>query len=227
MANEDPEAQWEPPTEAEMKIIQARRDRQDKISSITGEYLLKGYKMLDSICDLCGTILLQDKKGKNYCVACSEVDTDEHMKDDPALSNSAARRQAEELLFSSDAAAGPSTVTSAGDSTMLCNIPVRNDPSASKIITTKHCNSTLFLSPLESCENNSQSYYIESSVALKEKISWVTKQLKSCHNLNRSIQLCNLLKSCAEALLALKQLENQCQNQVPSCRSTEQRKHGK
>lgn len=37
-----------------MKVIQARRERQDKISKLMGEYLLKGYKMLGECCDLCG-----------------------------------------------------------------------------------------------------------------------------------------------------------------------------
>ena len=45
--------EWEPPTEAEMKVIQARRERQDKISKLMGDYLLKGYKMLGEGCDVC------------------------------------------------------------------------------------------------------------------------------------------------------------------------------
>ncbi|XP_008425222.2 protein ZNRD2 [Poecilia reticulata] len=46
--------EWEPPTEAEMKVIQARRERQDKISKLMGDYLLKGYKMLGDCCEACG-----------------------------------------------------------------------------------------------------------------------------------------------------------------------------
>ena len=38
-SNED--FSWTPPTEAEMKVIQARRDRSDRISKIMGSYLLK------------------------------------------------------------------------------------------------------------------------------------------------------------------------------------------
>jgi len=45
---------WEPPTEAEMKVIQARKERQDKISKLMGGYLLKGYRMLGDCCDVCG-----------------------------------------------------------------------------------------------------------------------------------------------------------------------------
>lgn len=51
---DDKDLEWEPPTEVEMKVIQARRERQDKISKMMGDYLLKGYKMLGECCDLCG-----------------------------------------------------------------------------------------------------------------------------------------------------------------------------
>ena len=52
------ENEWQPPTEAEMKILQARRERQDKISKLMGGYLLKGYKMLGTNCNDCGVSLL-------------------------------------------------------------------------------------------------------------------------------------------------------------------------
>ena len=45
--------EWSPPTEAESKVFQARRERQDKISKLLGEYLLKGYKMLGTSCSSC------------------------------------------------------------------------------------------------------------------------------------------------------------------------------
>lgn len=51
---DDENFEWEPPSEAEMKVIQARRERQDKISKLMGDYLLKGYKMLGECCELCG-----------------------------------------------------------------------------------------------------------------------------------------------------------------------------
>lgn len=44
---------WRPPTDAELKVLEARRERQDKISMIMGDYLLRGYKMLGDICDVC------------------------------------------------------------------------------------------------------------------------------------------------------------------------------
>lgn len=48
---------WTPPTEAEMKVIVARRERADKISKLMGEYLLKGYTMLGISCEVCGVSL--------------------------------------------------------------------------------------------------------------------------------------------------------------------------
>jgi len=45
--------EWQPPTEAELKILQARRERQDKVSKLMGDYLLKGVKMLSTTCDAC------------------------------------------------------------------------------------------------------------------------------------------------------------------------------
>ncbi|XP_008049152.1 Sjoegren syndrome/scleroderma autoantigen 1 [Carlito syrichta] len=54
---------WEPPTEAETKVLQARRERQDRISRLMGDYLLRGYRMLGETCSDCGactqTALLQ------------------------------------------------------------------------------------------------------------------------------------------------------------------------
>uniref|UniRef100_A0A2K6GP86 Zinc ribbon domain containing 2 n=1 Tax=Propithecus coquereli TaxID=379532 RepID=A0A2K6GP86_PROCO len=47
-----------------------------------GDYLLRGYRMLGETCADCGTILLQDKQRKIYCVACQELDSDVD-KDNP------------------------------------------------------------------------------------------------------------------------------------------------
>ncbi|OQR67736.1 hypothetical protein BIW11_13342 [Tropilaelaps mercedesae] len=43
------EDDWIPPTEGELKVIEARRERNEKISSVMGGYLLRGYKMLDQL----------------------------------------------------------------------------------------------------------------------------------------------------------------------------------
>ena len=62
----DSEDEWAPPTEAQMKVIQAKRERSDKISKLMGDYLLKGYKMLATSCPICFTVELQDRWG--HCI---------------------------------------------------------------------------------------------------------------------------------------------------------------
>lgn len=58
--------EWHPPSEAELKVIEARREHQDKISKLMGHYLLKGYKMLGSTCPVCEVRL--QKWQNNYFV---------------------------------------------------------------------------------------------------------------------------------------------------------------
>ena len=85
-ANDD---DWVPPSEAEMKILAAKRDRSNKISSLMGRYMLKGHKMLATTCPIpeCQTIEMQDKTGRVYCIACTEVDAVENAKDDPVMAS--------------------------------------------------------------------------------------------------------------------------------------------
>jgi hypothetical protein len=54
---------WEPPTEAETKVLQARRERQDRISRLMGDYLLRGYRMLGETCADCGVRRLRPVTG--------------------------------------------------------------------------------------------------------------------------------------------------------------------
>ena len=42
----NPDNDWRPPTEAEKKVLMAKRERSDKISKRMAEYLLKGMKYL-------------------------------------------------------------------------------------------------------------------------------------------------------------------------------------
>lgn len=87
--------EWVPPSAAEMKVIQARRERSDKISQLMGEYLLKGYKMLGIVCDICETILLETTSGEKYCIACKELDEDAE-KDNPVFQADNSQPKAEE-----------------------------------------------------------------------------------------------------------------------------------
>lgn len=104
--NGDDEFEWEPPTEAEMKVLEAQRERQNKISKLMGDYLLKGYKMLGDCCQHCSTILLEDRQKNIYCVACQELDSDVD-KDNPALNAQAALSQVRERQLANSSQSSP------------------------------------------------------------------------------------------------------------------------
>ncbi|XP_061596779.1 protein ZNRD2 [Cololabis saira] len=222
--NGDEDFEWEPPTEAEMKVIQARRERQDKISKLMGDYLLKGYKMLGECCDLCGTILLQDKQQKNYCVSCQELDSDVD-KDNPALNAQAALSQVRERQLAAQSPApsqtqelsGSSTSSQAGASVpqprpehcegaaaggrSLLPPPVVPPPAAA---------STPVVAPARPPASPPspalQPELQDAEEAVLTKLRWATTQLQSSASLEASIQLCSLITSCANSLRSLKEL---------------------
>ncbi|KAM7374560.1 hypothetical protein PAMP_007208 [Pampus punctatissimus] len=220
MNGDDEDFEWEPPTEAEMKVFQARRERQDKISKLMGSYLLKGYKMLGDCCDVCGTILLQDRQQKNYCVSCQELDSDVD-KDNPALNAQAALSQVRERQLAAQApelSEGPSSTLQASGSVAQprpehCEgaaaggrailpppaVPPPSTPAPTTPLAPTRppvCPQSTALQPVLQ----------EAEEAVLIKLRWATNQLQSAASLEASIQLCSLITSCANSLRSLKEL---------------------
>ncbi|KAL6098824.1 znrd2 [Pungitius sinensis] len=223
---DDKDFDWEPPTEAEMKVIQARRERQDKISKLMGDYLLKGFRMLGECCDVCGTILLQDKQHKNYCVSCQELDSDVD-KDNPALNAQAALSQVRERQLAAQSAApsqapdlngGPSSSSqasvlvplprpehcegaAAGGRALLPPpaVPSPAPPPPTPALAPPR-------PPVVPQNPPLQSMLQEAEEAVLIKLRWATNQLQSSASLESSIQLCSLITSCANSLRSLKEL---------------------
>ncbi|GAB6026079.1 Protein ZNRD2 [Chamberlinius hualienensis] len=185
---------WKPPSEAELKVIKARRERADKISQVMGSYLLKGYKMLGSSCDNCGTILLQDRQQQLYCVACMEIDN-EHSKDDPALSGEAARRQIEESGHRHSSPPSPPLTTKL------------NQPAAA--------NTSHQVTVRESSKFNVEFTLDDEAVmtsnerVLRKTIHWAMDKLDLCQSSENCVLYTNLAKSCADTLLIIKQIKNE------------------
>ncbi|KAM4545584.1 protein ZNRD2 [Odontesthes bonariensis] len=223
--NGDEDYEWEPPTEAEMKVIQARRDRQDKISKLMGNYLLKGYKMLGDCCDMCGTILLQDKQQKNYCVSCQELDSDVD-KDNPALNAQAALSQVRERQLAAQSTAQSQAPELNGDpsvSQASGSVPQPRPehcegaaaggrallpPPAVPLPAAPACTTTV-APPRPAVSPQSpvlQPLLQEAEEAVLTKLRWATTQLQSSASLESSIQLCSLITSCASSLRSLKEL---------------------
>eukprot|EP00729_Bicosta_minor_P009869 gene9869-29331_t len=49
--------------------MEKQQDTRRKVSEYIGEYLLKGYTMLGTACDQCGTVLMRDRDGVEHCLA--------------------------------------------------------------------------------------------------------------------------------------------------------------
>merc|ERR1719228_2334479 len=65
--------------------------------------------MLATSCAHCMCVLLQDRHGVNYCVACQEVDCHETSKDNPALSSRAASGVRAEEAFITQRSQSPAS----------------------------------------------------------------------------------------------------------------------
>uniref|UniRef100_S4RZQ1 Zinc ribbon domain containing 2 n=1 Tax=Petromyzon marinus TaxID=7757 RepID=S4RZQ1_PETMA len=229
------EGPWEPPSEAEMKVMTARRERQDKISKIMGEYLLKGYKMLGESCDECGTILLQDRQRKNYCVACMELDSDVD-KDNPALNPQAALSQVRERRIKVAAAAAAATTETEGDAGVdgaeergARPAGPRAEP-AGLAVPDPHSDPTPTLTPPPTQSTGlslsrpggrdgsgagsggavsrtvARRGVEEAEAVLVCKMAWASRELQHTASVEGSTQLCALLKVCADSLLAVRRL---------------------
>ncbi|XP_054855574.1 protein ZNRD2 isoform X2 [Eublepharis macularius] len=201
--NGDPD--WEPPSEAELKVIQARRERQDKISKLMSEYLLKGYRMLGECCEDCGTILLQDKQKKFYCVACQELTSDVD-KDNPALNAQAALSQVRERQLASN----PEDTTSPEYFSSLQTPrhvprPEHCEGAASGLRASAPTPALPVPVPVPASPPPTRALAAVEE-AILQKISWAGQELQQSTSIETSIQLCSLIRSCTESLKGIKEL---------------------
>ncbi|KAM5138332.1 protein ZNRD2 isoform 2-T2 [Mantella aurantiaca] len=169
-----------------MKILRARREHQDKVSRLMGDYLLKGYRMLGESCDTCGTILLQDRQKKLLCISCQELDSDTE-KDNPALNPQAALSQVREHQLSLEDNPAPDFPA--------CVLPSTNiDPVQANV--TVSSNLTV------------PDAILSAEAALLEKISWASQQLKESSSVEYSSQLCSLIGLCAQSMRLLQDVHH-------------------
>ncbi|XP_062454856.1 protein ZNRD2 [Rhea pennata] len=182
---------WEPPPEAERKVLAARRERQERISHAMGEYLLRGYRMLGECCPDCGTILLQDKQRQLYCVVCQELDSDAD-KDDPALSAQAALSQAREHQRAG--AAGPRPAARRPEHCEGAAPPEPGPPAAAAP------------APAEPGPPEAAEVLAAARAAVLRKLGWAARELPRSASAEAGVQLCALVRACAEALRELQGL---------------------
>ena len=211
--------EWTPPTEAELKVLASRRERSDKISKLMGDYMLKGYRMLATLCPICECVELQDRQGAKYCVACQEVDCQETSKDNPALSQQAASGVRAEGAFAigqpsspsiSIAAALPgelaatvSPTTSAATATIDPDLIPRNEGNNGATPKLRHekirgqlqTSTQSWSSSVRSVAPEEIQPLLANSLAVvAEKLSWANLQLQQEEDIVRASQLAVLVR---------------------------------
>lgn len=157
----------------------ATRERSNKVSSIMGQYMLKGYRMLDKQCPICFNVLLQTPAAQGatqYCVSCIDLGAATATVKEPPKKVSKAKLKPKEK---------PTSMAS-GDGPLPAHEPVAT-PAATKTTATTSC-------AIE-----------EGADALEAKIAWAASELNASSSIAAAKELVGLMKECSEALLSLKQ----------------------
>ncbi|CAB4001057.1 Hypothetical predicted protein [Paramuricea clavata] len=169
-----------------MSQLEKKRERENKISKLMGEYLLKGYKMLGSTCNVCGTILLKDRQQQDYCIGCSEVDIH--------IAHNVSQQQPQVTEHESLHNKNPE----------FENHRENGGPSCT--------NETLMnvhkTTPLTGPEDSGLTTVNEAIFKLQERLMWAVNQLGVANSVEMDIKLCELISSCGNALRTLKDLQH-------------------
>ncbi|XP_067170905.1 protein ZNRD2 isoform X2 [Apteryx mantelli] len=136
------------------------------------------------------TILLQDKQRQLYCVACQELDSDAD-KDDPALNAQAALSQAREHQRAG-ASGGPRPAARRPEH---CEGAAPPEPAAAAAPPAEPG------PPEEAAE-----VLAAARAAVLRKLAWAARELPRSASAEAGVQLCALVRACAEALRGLQGL---------------------
>ncbi|GCB82261.1 hypothetical protein scyTo_0022884 [Scyliorhinus torazame] len=148
---------------------------------------------------MCETVLLQDKKLKNYCVACQELDSDVD-KDNPALNPQAALSQVRERqrIFNGHEEPHPTRSTPdlpAEARALPC--PERPEPVPPRAEG----------DAAAPRQGYPRAYaHGEAERAVLQKLAWASGELERASSVEYSSQLCVLIRNCADTLHSLKRL---------------------
>ncbi|XP_068209775.1 protein ZNRD2-like [Palaemon carinicauda] len=217
MASVDEDYSWSPPSEAELKVIEARRERNNKISSVMGQYLLKGYKMLAITCPICDCILLEDRSKNKFCIGCCEVD-DDTKKDNPAVSEEAARKAVEEIQHRQCQDKEFSPVIKAEVKVLNQEKPKSSLPGTTTALVSSSSVPTSAVEPQECSQGTQDSKSLTihgidisgdvttAMFALREKLTWAGNQLSATTSVHEARNIAELISECCKAIGALRDL---------------------
>lgn len=221
-----------PNNATDLKIDRAKQERSNQISHLMGEHMLRGYRMLDRLCNRCDTILLLDRSGVDYCVYCNEISS-VASKDDPVTNDRAAN-------------SGYEQVNRTRSTTSTATITSRYTPKATKvssiISTTSSLQSTAIRPSAQTpaiisdvpraydtfdaarflydperigCGGDgvaAQQIALDEpelngcATIIKEKIMELSMKLKLCKSASEILELSSSIKSCADCLNSIRNL---------------------
>jgi len=199
-----------------------------------GQYLLKGYKMLGTCFPVCGTILLRNKQGTDYCVTCNELSSDTD-KDNPVVSEettiddlsttaAAAAEQAADYTITSVSNTQHDTQRDMMSSTAANNQPLPDISAAANRLLLRLDNPGSAQSDIELGERDvmydsapmtiqrlpisnqilDSRLMSETVTAVESRINWANRQLSNSTQIEQITSLCDLIQKC---LLTLKMIK--------------------
>ncbi|EDV24058.1 uncharacterized protein TRIADDRAFT_57151 [Trichoplax adhaerens] len=183
------------------------RQKRSEASSLMGQYLLKGYCMLNKYCADCQTILLRDKNNQEICVNCHVIEdkplkqeekkqkltTETNLSDSKNVDTTRnelyqhAEKKSEESVELSKTIQNPARDEG------------HNGLSTSTLQSSvKHASNT----PMPHQQSAIQ-FTIES---LHQQLQWASEMLPQLSSIDGRIQMCNLIKITSEALREVRSL---------------------
>ena len=168
-----------------MSQLEKKRKRENQISKLMGEYLLKGYRMLGSTCNVCGTILLKDRQHQDYCIGCSEVDIQ--------FTHNVNTQQRPRQFTQHDSLLNHDS--------KIENHTENAGPSYANETSLNVDNTSPSPDPKESLTTVDQAIF-----KLQERLMWAVNQVGNANSVEMDIKLCELISSCGNALKTLKEI---------------------
>ncbi|MPC22858.1 Sjoegren syndrome/scleroderma autoantigen 1 [Portunus trituberculatus] len=151
-------------------------------------------------------VLMEDRLKNKYCIGCLEVDADTK-KDNPAVSEEAARRTVQEIQHRHGGEDQAHTsATSPSPSASFCQVPASTQCIATSTTTTNGCQKQCARKTLTVHGTDLSENAAEAVAALRDKLAWATEQLSATTSTHEAQNLAGLITETCKAISALKEL---------------------
>uniref|UniRef100_A0A914WFK4 Sjoegren syndrome/scleroderma autoantigen 1 n=1 Tax=Plectus sambesii TaxID=2011161 RepID=A0A914WFK4_9BILA len=189
------------PSREQQREIEARRQRNDRISQLMGSYLLRGYKMLDEYCPTCSNILMEDRQGTLYCVACEEIDNvrpNQQSQGTGAVAEISLEDSANLYRLGSGVQL---SAASHGSTSVDVGVPANVESTNRRSLADKATVACPFTAPTVSSAACGRDSPIADAVrVVEQKLKWATDKLRTTQNVKESCELVDLMRSCADMI---------------------------